>query len=88
MKVGPPPITPSSARNFHDGLTSSPDIGATMPKPSVAFLALAAGSILYVVIQLMNVNQKLGYKTLVAWMLLAGLFLGFATDFIIEAAGV
>jgi ZIP family zinc transporter len=55
---------------------------------SVAFLALAAGSILYVVIQLMNVNQKLGYKTLVAWMLLAGLFLGFATDFIIEAAGV
>ena len=55
---------------------------------SVAFLALAAGSILYVVIQLMNVNQKLGYKTLVAWMLLAGLFLGFATDFIIVAAGV
>ncbi len=55
---------------------------------SVAFLALAAGSILYVVIQLMNVNQKLGFKTLVAWMLLAGLFLGFATDFIIEAAGV
>jgi ZIP family zinc transporter len=55
---------------------------------SVAFLALAAGSILYVVIQLMNVNQKLGYKTLVAWMLLAGLFLGFATDFIIEASGV
>ena len=54
---------------------------------SVAFLALAAGSILYVVIQLINVNQKLGYKTLVAWMLLAGLFLGFATDFIIEAAG-
>jgi ZIP family zinc transporter len=55
---------------------------------SVAFLALAAGSILYVVMQLMNVNQKLGYKTLVAWMLLAGLFLGFATDFIIEAAGL
>jgi ZIP family zinc transporter len=55
---------------------------------SVAFLALAAGSILYVVIQLMKVNDKLGHKTLVAWMLLAGLFLGFATDFIIEAAGV
>src|SRR5215510_9055876 len=55
---------------------------------SVAFLALAAGSILYVVIQLMNVNQKLGHKTLVGWMLLAGLFAGFATDFIIEAAGV
>jgi ZIP family zinc transporter len=55
---------------------------------SVAFLALAAGSILYVVMQLMNVNKQLGHKELVAWMLLAGLFLGFATDFIIEAAGV
>ena len=55
---------------------------------SVAFLALAAGSILYVVIQLMNVNRQLGHKELVAWMLLAGLFLGFATDFVIEAAGV
>jgi ZIP family zinc transporter len=55
---------------------------------SVAFLALAAGSILYVVIQLMKVNDKLGHKTLVAWMLLAGLFLGFATDFIIQASGV
>jgi ZIP family zinc transporter len=55
---------------------------------SVAFLALAAGSILYVVIQLMNVNQKLGHKALVSWMLLVGLFAGFATDFIIELAGV
>jgi zinc transporter, ZIP family len=55
---------------------------------SVAFLALAAGSILYVVIQLMNVNQKLGHKTLVSWMMLVGLFAGFATDFIIEIAGV
>jgi zinc transporter, ZIP family len=55
---------------------------------SVAFLALAAGSILYVVMQLMHVNKQLGHKELVAWMLLAGLFLGFATDFIIEAAGV
>jgi ZIP family zinc transporter len=55
---------------------------------SVAFLALAAGSILYVVIELMNVNRQLGHKVLVSWMLLAGLFLGFATDFVIEAAGV
>src|SRR4029077_18626087 len=55
---------------------------------SVAFLALAAGSILYVVIQLMNVNQKLGYKTLVMWMLLAGLFLGFAADLIIQSARI
>jgi ZIP family zinc transporter len=55
---------------------------------SVAFLALAAGSLLYVVMQLMHVNRQLGHTVLVTWMLLAGLFLGFATDFVIEAAGV
>jgi zinc transporter, ZIP family len=55
---------------------------------SVAFLALAAGSLLYVIMQLMNVNRQLGHKVLVGWMLLAGLFLGFATDFVIEAAGL
>lgn len=55
---------------------------------SVGFLALAAGSILYVVMQLMHVNRQLGHKTLVSWMLLTGLFLGFATDFVIQAAGV
>ena len=55
---------------------------------SVAFLALAAGSLLYVVMQLMHVNRQLGHKELVGWMLLVGLFLGFATDFVIEAAGV
>src|SRR5260370_690708 len=33
---------------------------------SVAFLALAAGSILYVIVQLVNVNVRLGHKTLVA----------------------
>jgi zinc transporter, ZIP family len=55
---------------------------------SVAFLALAAGSILYVVMQLINVNKQLGHKELAAWMMLVGLFLGFATDFVIQAAGV
>jgi zinc transporter, ZIP family len=54
---------------------------------SVGFLALAAGSILYVVIELMNVNRQFGYKTLVAWALLFGLFLGFATDFVVAVAG-
>jgi zinc transporter, ZIP family len=54
---------------------------------AVAFLALAAGSILYVVIELLNVNRKLGHKTLVTWALLGGLFLGYATEFVLEAAG-
>jgi ZIP family zinc transporter len=54
---------------------------------SVAVLGLAAGSILYVVIELMNVNRQLGHKTLVTWALLFGLFLGFATDFVLQVAG-
>jgi ZIP family zinc transporter len=54
---------------------------------SVAFLALAAGSILYVIIELANVNRQLGHKVLVSWALFGGLFLGFATDFVLEAVG-
>ena len=54
---------------------------------SVGFLALAAGSILYVVMQLLRVADKMGRRELLCWALLLGLFLGFATDFIIVAAG-
>jgi ZIP family zinc transporter len=54
---------------------------------AVAFFALAAGSILYVILELVNVNRSFGKKTLVTWALLAGLFLGFATDFVLEAVG-
>jgi zinc transporter, ZIP family len=55
---------------------------------SILFLALAAGSILYVVIELINVGRALASKTLVTWGILFGLFIGFATDFILVAAGV
>lgn len=55
---------------------------------SVAFLALAAGSILYVVLELIDVNRRLASKSLVTWALLAGLLLGFATEFVVQAAGV
>jgi ZIP family zinc transporter len=54
---------------------------------SVACFAIAAGSILYVVEQLFHVNRKFANPTLVTWMVLAGLALGFATDFIVTAAG-
>ena len=54
---------------------------------SVCFLALAAGSILYVVMQLIQVNARLGHKTLVAWGMFGGLVLGFATDFLLSAVG-
>jgi len=54
---------------------------------SVAFLSLAAGSILYVVIELLAVGRKFNAKSVTTWGLLAGLLLGFATDAIVTAAG-
>ena len=54
---------------------------------SILFFALAAGSILYVVMELLNVGRVLASKTLVTWGVLLGLFLGFGTDFILVAAG-
>jgi zinc transporter, ZIP family len=54
---------------------------------SVGFLALAAGSILFVVIELFNVNRQLGCKTVCAWAVFGGLALGFTTDFVLGAAG-
>lgn len=55
---------------------------------SLAFLALAAGSIIYVIIQLIGVAMKLARGTALHLGLLAGLFAGFVTDFIVTAAGV
>jgi zinc transporter, ZIP family len=49
---------------------------------------VAAGSILYVVQELLSVNRRFGFPALVTWMLLLGLFLGFGTDCVLEAAEV
>ncbi|HEX5333920.1 MAG TPA: ZIP family metal transporter [Cellulomonas sp.] len=54
---------------------------------SVAFLALAAGSILYVVVELLAVARRIGFKELTTWGLVIGVLLGFATDAIVTAAG-
>ena len=54
---------------------------------SVGFLALAAGSILYVVMQMLRVADKMGRREVFCWAVLLGLFMGFATDFVIVAAG-
>jgi zinc transporter, ZIP family len=54
---------------------------------SVAFLALAGGSILYVLLELLHVNRGFGMKPLVTWALLGGLVLGFGTDFVLAAVG-
>ena len=55
---------------------------------SIAFLALAAGSILYVVLQLLTVCRTFGRATLVAWGVTLGLVLGFGTDFVLVGLGV
>jgi zinc transporter, ZIP family len=57
------------------------------PLLGVAFLALAAGSILYVVIELLAVARASKLKELVTWAILLGLVLGFVTDAIVTAAG-
>jgi ZIP family zinc transporter len=54
---------------------------------SVIFLTLAAGSILYVVIQLLGVAQKNGRKKLLYYGVLAGLAAGFVTDMVVTAGG-
>jgi zinc transporter, ZIP family len=61
--------------------------GFTNELVSVAFLTLAAGSILYVIIELLVVSRRMAAKPLITWGLLAGLLLGFATDAVITAAG-
>jgi zinc transporter, ZIP family len=55
---------------------------------SVIFFTVAAGSILYVVQELFAVNRRFGHTRLVMWLVFAGVLLGFATDFVVSAAGV
>ena len=55
---------------------------------SVVFFAIAAGSILYVVMELFAVNRKYGHTVLVTWLVFLGILLGFATDFVVGASGV
>jgi ZIP family zinc transporter len=54
---------------------------------AVAFLTLAAGSILYVVVQLLGVASRARRADLVAYGLLIGMFAGFLTDAIVTAGG-
>jgi ZIP family zinc transporter len=54
----------------------------------LVFLGLAAGSVLYVVIQLVQLASRLGYREIFAWGVLLGLLAGLATDYILVAAGV
>jgi ZIP family zinc transporter len=62
--------------------------GFTSDAVSVVFLTLAAGSIIYVVTQLIGVAAKARRADLLAYGLLIGLLAGFLTDAVVTAAGV
>ena len=61
--------------------------GFTSEAVSVVFLTLAAGSIIYVVAQLLGVAARAKRMDLVAGGLLLGMLAGFATDAIVTLAG-
>ncbi|HVN50408.1 MAG TPA: ZIP family metal transporter [Acidimicrobiales bacterium] len=54
---------------------------------SVAFLTLAAGSILYVIVELLGVARRAATKEIVYWGVLLGLLAGFLTDMVVTAGG-
>lgn len=62
--------------------------GFTSEAMSVLFLTLAAGSIIYVVAQLLGIAARSKRSELLAMGMLLGLVAGFATDAIVTAAGV
>ena len=54
---------------------------------SVVFLTLAAGSILYVVIQLLDIAHNAGRRQHLVWGVFTGLAVGFITDMVVTAGG-
>jgi ZIP family zinc transporter len=54
---------------------------------SVFFLALAAGSILFVVNELLAIGRRLAAPTWVGWGLTVGLLAGFVTEFVLASVG-
>jgi ZIP family zinc transporter len=62
--------------------------GFTSEPLSVAFLTLAAGSLIYVITQLIGVASRARRSDLLAYGILVGLVAGFLTDAIVTVAGV
>jgi ZIP family zinc transporter len=62
--------------------------GFTSEPVSVVFLTLAAGSLIYVIAQLIGVSARAKRSDLLAYGMLLGLLAGFLTDAIVTAAGV
>ena len=61
--------------------------GFTSEPISVLFLSLAAGSIVYVIVQLLGIAARARRPDLVAYGLLLGMLAGFITDAIVTAGG-
>jgi ZIP family zinc transporter len=53
----------------------------------VLFFSLAAGSILYVVMELVNVCRRFSMPIITTWTIFLGICLGFGTDFVLSAVG-
>src|SRR5439155_850679 len=53
---------------------------------SIAFLAVAAGALLYVLNELFSLGRRISTPTTFAWGLLAGFLTAFATDLFLTAA--
>ena len=61
--------------------------GFTSDAVSVVFLTLAAGSIIYVVCQLLGIAAKARRPDILAYGLLVGILAGFITDAVVTAGG-
>jgi zinc transporter, ZIP family len=57
------------------------------PQVFILFLALAAGSILYVVVELLAMAKRNASAELIMWGLVVGFFLGYFTDLVVTYAG-
>jgi len=57
------------------------------PQVFILFLALAAGAIIYVVVELLGIAKRFKAPDIVMWGLLVGFLLGYATDLIVTYGG-
>ena len=69
------------------GIIAAWFLGATVVGAIIAMFVEVHGSILYVIIELCNVNRAFGKKALVTWGVALGVFAGFATDWILGITG-
>lgn len=60
---------------------------ASSPYFSIAFLAVAAGALLYVLNELFNLGRKISAPTTFAWGLLLGFLVAFGTDLLLTFGG-